>query len=160
MTAEFGRNEQLNNRSTFTRNLTFPHALFLLPKTTSEYRSACMAISIYSLIVMLLAILLGFGVMDYVFVVCLSAFALLAAISLIRMAWLKKIDSVGLYCFAIGAFISFLFILLYFAMRPYAGRPGNGLWLAAGLLCAVFWTPFFARFFLHGRKLLNETIEQ
>ena len=146
-----GTADQFDSRATFLRNVTFPHALFSLPKTIEEYRSACMAISTYSLIVMLLVMLFGTLVGEYVLSSCLSAFALVAAASLTRMAWLKQVDSIGLYCFAIGDFISFLFTMLYLAVRPY----GSGLWLALWLLCAVFWMPLFVRFFLHGRKFLN-----
>jgi hypothetical protein len=147
--------EQFDNRATFIRNMVFPRALFSLPKTIEEYRSASMAISTYGLIVTLLGMLFGALVGDYVLSSCLSVFALIAAASLIRMASLKRVDPIGLCCLAIGGFISFLFILLYVAIRPYAGRPGDGSWLAAGLLFALVWTPFFARFFFHGRKLLN-----
>jgi len=85
----------------------------------------------------------------------LAVFMLLAAVSLIRMAWLNQVDCSGLYCFAIGSLGSFIFILLVMAIGRYDGRPGSGIWLATGLSFAVFWTPFFVRFFFHGRKLLN-----
>jgi len=118
-----------------------------------------MGISVYSLVVMLLIVLFVSLSKAYVIIAFLAAFALLSAVSLMRMAWLRKIDSVGLYSCALGNFGWFVFLALVFAIIQYDGRPGSGLWLATGLFCAVFWTPFFVRFILHGRKLLNNAID-
>jgi hypothetical protein len=155
MSAQDRPDEEASNRSVFWRNLRFPYALFSLPKTAEAYRSACIGISVYSLGVILLFMLFAFSSKVYIVILFLAVFALLSAVSLIRMAWLKQIDSVGLYSFTIGDFGSFIFVLLVLAIGPYDGRPGSGLWLATGLLFIAFWTPFFVRFFLHGRKLLN-----
>src|SRR5262245_65547355 len=93
MALESRQDEQSGNRSIFFRNLGFPYALFSLPRTLGEYRSAGMAFSISSLILIFLAMLLWFRTRDYALLPCLSLFALFAAISLIRMAWLRQIDS-------------------------------------------------------------------
>lgn len=114
-----------------------------------------MAISVYSLVVMLLIALFVSLSKAYVIIAFLAAFALLSAVSLVRMAWQEKVDSAGLYSFALGSFGWFVFMALVLGIDRYDGRPGSGLWLAVWLLSIVFWTPFFVRFIFHGRKLLN-----
>jgi len=131
--------------------------LFSPPKSEHEYRRASMAFSVSCLLSLLAfaAVLWWGGSKEYLAIVALLVFTLFAAASLVSMARLKRINSFGLYCFAIGCFVSSAFVLLYLAHIWTAGRPDNWFMWVFAVGSVAFGTPFFMRYMKHGRTFLN-----